>query len=78
MIGMIFDMIGLTDKSQHWDAIPVSQQIAECGSNSVCINSDCSYIDRDNSDSSNSDGSNSDGSNSDSGNSDGSNLQQWQ
>jgi hypothetical protein len=76
MIGMIFDMIGLPDKYQHGNAIPVSQQIAECGSNSICINIDCMYSDCNNSNSSNNDGSNSDGSNSDSGNSDGSNLQQ--
>ena len=31
MIGMIFDMIGVRDECQHGDAIPVSQQIAECG-----------------------------------------------
>ena len=30
MIGMIFDIIGVRDECQHGDAIPVSQQIAEC------------------------------------------------
>ena len=30
MIGMIFDMIGDRDECQHGDAIPVSQQFAEC------------------------------------------------
>ena len=30
MIDMIFDMIGVRDECQHGDAIPVSQQIAEC------------------------------------------------
>ena len=31
MLGIIFDMIGVRDKCQHGDAIPISQQIAECG-----------------------------------------------
>ena len=30
MIGMIFDMIGVRDKCQHGDAIPLSQQIGKC------------------------------------------------
>ena len=35
MIGMIFDMIGVRDECQHGDAIPVSQQIAECAAHST-------------------------------------------